>query len=61
MSNFIVDGAAEVRNGVKEIFIQLLEANHVGEIQGMFKRGSSKDAWEKWKNIMDREMQSGKK
>lgn len=54
MSNFIVDGAAEVRNGVREIFIQLLEGNNVGEIQGMFKRGSSKDAWEKWKSIMDK-------
>lgn len=31
-----------------------MENNNVLEIEGLFKRNSSKDSWEKWKNIMDK-------
>lgn len=41
----IVDGSAEVRNLAKEVFINLLEFNNASEIEGLFKRASSKDSW----------------
>lgn len=54
MSSYIMDGSAEVRNLTKDIFEHLMSNNNWQEMEGIFKRGSTKDSWEKWKNMLDK-------
>ena len=61
MSNMIVDSSAEVRGLVKEVFLEVAENNSLGQVQALFKKASSRDAWDKWNHIIDREVQQRRK
>ena len=61
MSNLIVDGSAEVRGLVKEVFLEVAGNNNLSEVESIFKKGSSRDAWDKWNYIIDREIEQEKR
>jgi hypothetical protein len=44
MGNFIIDSSQEVRNLVKEVFLNICNNNQIGEIESIFKK-SPKDIW----------------
>ena len=61
MSNLIVDGSAQVRGLVKDVFLEIAGNNNLSEVETMFKKGSSRDAWDKWNYIIDREIEQEKR
>ena len=46
---------------IKESFIEVAKNNPLPEIETIFKKGSSRDSWEKWNLIIDREVEQKKK
>lgn len=51
----IADGSAEVRNMIRETFEQICRNNARNVVEEMFRKGCSKDGWEKFKKILDKE------
>lgn len=39
----------------------MAENNSLGEVEALFKKGSSRDAWDKWNHIIDREVEQEKR
>lgn len=55
MGNYIFDGSMQVRSMTKQIFINVYSNNNKHEVENMFKK-SSKQVWDKWKSIIDKEI-----
>lgn len=55
MNTMIADGSAEVRNMIRETFEQICRNNARNVVEEMFRKGCSKDGWEKFKKILDKE------
>jgi hypothetical protein len=59
MSAMISDGSAEVRNMTKETFEQVCRNNGKNAVDEIFRKGSSKESYEKFKKILDKEGKFG--
>lgn len=55
MGNYITDGSQEVRSITRETFINILNNNNIQDVEGVFRK-SSKEVWQKWRNIIDKDL-----
>ena len=46
---------------MKDVFLEIAGNNNLSEVETMFKKGSSRDAWDKWNYIIDREIEQEKR
>lgn len=54
MSTMISDSSAEVRNMTKEAFEQVCRNNPKQAVEEIFRKGGSKESYEKFKKILDK-------
>jgi hypothetical protein len=54
MSTLISDSSAEVRNMIKDTFEQVCRNNSKNAVDDLFRKGSSKESFEKFKKIIDK-------
>jgi hypothetical protein len=55
MGSYVTDSSQEVRSMMRDLFLNLLGNNSQGEVETIFRK-SPKDVWEKWRNILDKDL-----
>lgn len=55
MGSYVTDGSQEVRNMMRDLFLNLLGNNSQADVEAIFRK-SPKEVWEKWRTILDKDL-----